>query len=78
MRMIVAHERTSTRAAVIGNRRSSIRPHDTQIEVDQALASHIRRARPHAVRGVANRATEAMVEVPRMLRPARIILDLVL
>ena len=78
MCMIMAGQRASARAAVVRNRRTSVLPDHTRIEVHQPLARQIGSTRPHPVRSVADRAAESIVDVPRVLCPTRVIGNLIL
>ena len=77
MGVIVADQGAGVGGAVVRNGRCPVGGHNIDIKVDEPLPRNVPRLRAHAVRCMADRAGEAIVDVPGVLAEARIPHDLV-
>jgi hypothetical protein len=72
MRVLVANQGTCIRGVAIGNGIRAIHSHDIRVKIDETLSGNARTQGAHAVRGVAGRAREAVIDVPGMFGETRV------
>ncbi len=77
MRVAMACEDASVRAAIIGDGCGPVCANYVGVEVHQPLPRNGCAVRPHSVSGVANRTGEASVDVERVLAETGVLNDLV-
>ena len=74
---LVTDQRARVGRTIVGNRQSTVGRYDVHIKVHQPLTADGAAGRSYTVRCMARRATDARVDVIGMIRPTRVLYDLV-
>ena len=73
MHYLMAGQGAGTSSAIVGNRHAIVRPNHVNVKIHQALSTHVRRIRSHAMSGVADRTGKPILRyVAVMLGPTGI------
>lgn len=72
MSVLVANQRACIRGVTIGNGIRAIHSHNIRVKIHEPLPGNARTQGAHAVRGVAGRTREAVVDVPGMFCETRV------